>query len=57
MNLKKSAQRVVNHGEVFTLGWMVDAILYLVRGEGDWIDSRFLEPAYGSGSFLVCVLR
>ncbi|MGK8234583.1 N-6 DNA methylase [Roseovarius sp. MS2] len=57
MNLIKSKQRVVDHGEVFTPVWMVDAMLDLVGGEADRIDSRFLEPACGSGNFLVRVLR
>jgi hypothetical protein len=53
----KSKQRVADHGEVFTPGWMVEAMLDLVRGETDRIDSRFLEPACGSGNFLAQVLR
>jgi hypothetical protein len=36
---------------------MVDAMLDLVKGETERIDSRFLEPACGSGNFLVPVLR
>jgi hypothetical protein len=36
---------------------MVDAMLDLVRAETELIDSRFLEPACGSGNFLVPVLR
>jgi len=36
---------------------MVDAMLDLVREETDRIDSRFLEPACGSGNFLVKVLQ
>lgn len=57
MNLIKSKQRVVDHGEVFTPAWMVDAMLDLVKGESERIDSRFLEPACGSGNFLVPVLQ
>lgn len=57
MNLIRSKQRVVDHGEVFTPAWMVDAMLDLVGGEADRIDSRFLEPACGSGNFLVRVLQ
>jgi type I restriction-modification system DNA methylase subunit len=53
----KSKQRVADHGEVFTPPWMVEAMLDLVRGETERIDSRFLEPACGSGNFLVRVLR
>jgi hypothetical protein len=36
---------------------MVEAMLDLVREEADRIDSRFLEPACGSGNFLVRVLQ
>jgi hypothetical protein len=36
---------------------MVEAMLDLVKGETERIDSRFLEPACGSGNFLVQVLR
>lgn len=52
----RSKQRVGDHGEVFTPGWMVDAMLDLVRDESERIDSRFLEPACGSGNFVVPVL-
>ena len=57
MNLVKSKQRVADHGEVFTPTWMVDAMLDLVKDESQRIDSRFLEPACGSGNFLVRVLQ
>lgn len=57
MNLVKSKQRVADHGEVFTPSWMVDAMLDLVKDESERIDSRFLEPACGSGNFLVRVLQ
>lgn len=56
MGLIKSKERVADHGEVFTPPWMVEAMLDLVRGEAERIDSRFLEPACGSGNFLVQVL-
>jgi hypothetical protein len=36
---------------------MVDAMLDLVKDESERIDSRFLEPACGSGNFLVRVLQ
>ncbi|HET7385479.1 MAG TPA: N-6 DNA methylase [Nocardioidaceae bacterium] len=52
----KSKQRVADHGEVFTPDWLVEAMLDLVKGESERIDSRFLEPACGSGNFLVKVL-
>lgn len=57
MTLVKSKQRVADHGEVFTPSWMVEAMLDLVKGETERIDSRFLEPACGSGNFLVQILR
>lgn len=57
MSLIKSPKRVADHGEVFTPAWMVDAMLNLVKDESERIDSRFLEPACGSGNFLVCVLQ
>jgi hypothetical protein len=57
MSLVKSKQRVADHGEVFTPAWMVEAMLDLVKGEAERIDSRFLEPACGSGNFLIQILR
>ena len=57
MPLVKSKQRVADHGEVFTPAWMVEAMLDLVKDEAQRIDSRFLEPACGSGNFLVQVLQ
>jgi hypothetical protein len=57
MSLIKSKERVADHGEVFTPAWMVEAMLDLVQHETERIDSRFLEPACGSGNFLVQILR
>jgi hypothetical protein len=57
MSLIKSKKRVADHGEVFTPPWMVEAMLDLVKGETERFDSRFLEPACGSGNFLVRVLQ
>lgn len=57
VSLVKSKQRVADHGEVFTPAWMVEAMLDLVKDETERIDSRFLEPACGSGNFLVKVLQ
>lgn len=57
MNLIKSRRRVADHGEVFTPPWLVERMLDLVKGETERIDSRFLEPACGSGNFLVPVLQ
>ena len=57
VDLVKSKQRVAENGEVFTPGWLVEDMLDLVGAESERIDSRFLEPACGSGNFLVPVLR
>lgn len=56
-SLIKSKQRVADHGEVFTPDWLVEKMLDLVKGEAERIDSRFLEPACGSGNFLVPILQ
>lgn len=53
----KSKRRVADHGEVFTPDWLVNDMLDLVKEESERVDSRFLEPACGSGNFLVPVLR
>jgi type I restriction-modification system DNA methylase subunit len=52
-----SKQRVRDHGEVFTQEREVNAMLDLVRGEAERIESRFLEPACGTGNFLAPVLE
>lgn len=57
MNLIKSKKRVADHGEVFTPPWLVEEMLDLVQGETERIDARFLEPACGSGNFLVPILQ
>lgn len=57
MSLIKSKQRIADHGEVFTPEWMVEAMLDLVKEESERIDSRFLEPACGSGNFLIRILK
>jgi hypothetical protein len=56
-NQLKSKKRVTDHGEVFTSEREVNAMLDLVKQETERIDSRFLEPACGTGNFLVEVLR
>lgn len=53
----KSKKRVADHGEVFTAEREVNAMLDLVKSETERIDSRFLEPACGTGNFLVEILR
>ena len=57
MDLIKSKQRVSEHGEVFTPEWLVDAMVDLVKDESERLDSRFLEPACGSGNFLTKILK
>lgn len=57
MSIIKSKKRVADHGEVFTPHWLVNSMLDLARDEVDRIDSRLLEPACGSGNFLVHILR
>ena len=62
MSLKKqekqvvSKKRVSDHGEVFTAKREVNAMLDLVKQETERIESRFLEPACGTGNFLSEVL-
>lgn len=53
----KSKERVKDKGEVFTNEREVNSMLDLVKSETERIDSRFLEPACGSGNFLIEILR
>jgi len=55
-NQVNSKQRVLDHGEVFTNEREVNAMLDLVKQETERIDSRFLEPACGTGNFLGAIL-
>ena len=52
-----SRKRVADHGEVFTNKREVNAMLDLVKQETERIESRFLEPACGTGNFLAEVLE
>src|SRR3989344_3355567 len=52
-----SKKRVADHGEVLTAEREVNAMLGLVQNETERIDSRFLEPACGTGNFLVPILE
>ena len=52
-----SRKRVTDHGEVMTARREVDAMLDLVKQETERIDSRFLEPACGTGNFLIVILE
>jgi hypothetical protein len=56
-HLIKTKSRVADFGEVFTPDWAVDEMLDLVNDESYRLDSRFLEPACGSGNFLVRILE
>ncbi len=56
-NQVNTRQRVTDHGEVFTSEREVNAMLDLVKQETERIDSRFLEPACGTGNFLVEILK
>ncbi len=53
----KSKQRIAEHGEVLTGRREVNAMLDLVRQETERIESRFLEPACGTGNFLAEILE
>jgi len=53
----KSKQRVAQYGEVLTPKHIVNAMLDLVKHETERIDSRFLEPACGTGNFLIEILE
>lgn len=52
-----SRMRVADHGEVYTAKREVNAMLDLVKQETERIESRFLEPACGTGNFLAEVLK
>ena len=51
-----SRKRVADHGEVYTAKREVNAMLDLVKQETERIESRFLEPACGTGNFLIEIL-
>lgn len=51
-----SKKRVTDHGEVYTAEREVNAMLDLVKQETERIESRFLEPACGTGNFLTEIL-
>lgn len=52
-----SKKRVTDHGEVLTGRREVNAMLDLVKQETERIESRFLEPACGTGNFLTEILE
>jgi hypothetical protein len=47
----------MNYGEVLTPPEIVNAMLDLVKPETERVDSRFLEPACGTGNFLAAILE
>lgn len=52
-----SKKRVSDFGEVYTAEREVNAMLDLVKQETERIESRFLEPACGTGNFLAKILE
>ena len=52
-----SKKRVTDRGEVLTAKREVNAMLDLVKQETERIESRFLEPACGTGNFLTEILE
>lgn len=56
-NQIKSKERVTMHGEVFTDEREVNEMLDLVKSESERVESRFLEPACGTGNFVVTILQ
>jgi hypothetical protein len=52
-----SRKRVADHGEVYTNIREATAMLDMVKQETERIESRFLEPACGTGKFLKEILE
>lgn len=52
-----SLKRITDYGEVYTAKREINAMLDLVKQETERIESRFLEPACGTGNFLAEVLK
>jgi type I restriction-modification system DNA methylase subunit len=53
----KTKQRVANYGEVYAAPHEVNAMLDLVKQKTERIESCFLEPACGTGNFLIEILQ
>lgn len=53
----KSKKRVSEHGEVFTNEREVNAMLDMVQDEITKLESTVLEPACGTGNFLIEILK
>lgn len=54
---RRRSARVIQYGEVFTPEHIVRDMVDLVDGEVRKVESRVLEPACGTGNFLVEILR
>ncbi|MFJ2563498.1 Eco57I restriction-modification methylase domain-containing protein [Streptomyces sp. NPDC087568] len=54
LTIPQSLQEAVEHGEVFTRGWVVELILNLIdyTSDKDLCEVRLVEPACGAGAFL-----
>jgi len=59
LTLPESLQEAVEHGEVFTRGWVVELILDLVgyAADRDLAGFTLVEPACGQGAFLGVIAR
>nr|WP_246422241.1 N-6 DNA methylase [Nocardiopsis mwathae] len=57
--LSQATADAMEHGEVFTRGWVVDLILDLVgyTADRDLASLRLAEPACGAGAFMMAVTR
>ena len=53
----KSRERVREQGEVFTQPREINAMLDLMPGAFDSLDTTFLEPAAGNGNFVIQIFR
>jgi len=53
MDQVRSRQRVIDHGEVFTSRWMVDAMRDLVKHESARIDSHEGLRKFGPSDILL----
>lgn len=56
--IKRTAKRISDNGEVFTPKDLVEQMLAKIPEE-TWKDSKktFLEPTFGSGNMLICMLE
>lgn len=58
-SVSRVPEQVQEHGEVFTRRWVVDLILDLVGycADRDLVEMKAVEPACGSGAFLVAMIE